>query len=174
MSELRQLQEEKAALELVLPGGENQFSESNKTTGGKKKSKKGGRKTRPSLCVTKISLTHAPQPWSAFTSISLLQLLQRCNPDPWNPYTGFPTSGCVDTVPCSEEPNPTPHTAEDQTLVVRKVGVVVWERPPQNFILKDSLHLFGAYSSKSDGCYHPHQIKALVWAKSLTLSPSVM
>lgn len=30
MSELRQLQEEKAALALVLPRGENQFSASNK------------------------------------------------------------------------------------------------------------------------------------------------
>lgn len=47
MSELRQLQEEKAALE--LPRGENQFSESNgRTHGGKKKSEKGGRKTMPS------------------------------------------------------------------------------------------------------------------------------
>lgn len=61
MHELRKLQEEKAALELVLPGGENQFSASNKRThGGKKKSKKGERKTSPSLCVTKTSLTHAP------------------------------------------------------------------------------------------------------------------
>lgn len=59
-------------------------------------------------------------------------------------------------------------------LVVRKVGVVVQERLSQNFILKNSLHLCSAYSGKSDGCDQQEQIKALVWAKSLSLNPSVM
>lgn len=42
--------------------------------------------------------------------------------------------------------------------MVRKVGEIVKERP-QNFILKDSVQLFGTYSGESDGCDHWEQIK---------------
>lgn len=59
MSELRQLQEEKAELALVLPQGENQFSASNKKThsGKKKTEKKGGRVGLPFVSPRSASPT---------------------------------------------------------------------------------------------------------------------
>lgn len=165
MSELRQLQEEKAALALVLPRGENQFSASNKKdTVGRRKLKRREEEQAFPLCH-QDQLHPLPIALICFHLHQLPATTTEVQSRPLKSLHRVPNKGlCGRSAPAlrSRQPSRRNTQLQDQTLVVRKVGVVVRERPPQNFILKDSLQLFGAYSGESDGCEHREQIKPLV------------
>lgn len=119
---------------LELPGGDNQFSESNKRThGGKKKSKKGGRPSLPFVSPRSAwPMPHSPDllsPTSACCNYcrDVIQIPKILTQDSNQAAVWTQLWGADSTVQHNTQ-------LEDHTLVVGKVGGVVRERPPQNFI----------------------------------------